>query len=284
MKSSINHWIFIMMGTLAISMLGYTAEAPVPKGMVLIPAGEFEMGSNNTDAFDEERPVHTVYVDAFYIDTHEVTNEEYQAFVMANPQWQKQHIDAKFHRDSELGSYLKDWKGNRYPRGEADYPVRYVSWYASMAYAKWAGKRLPTEAEWEKAARGGLSGKKYPWGDSITSKDANYGRNIGGTISVGQYAPNGYGLYDMVGNVWEWCLDEYKKDYYSISAARNPFPSENNMQGTINNFINVKKDRSIRGGDWFTDPINTRCSVRFMHHPAITSSNVGFRCVKSISP
>ena len=130
----------------------------VPAGMVLIPAGEFEMGSNNGAA--NECPVHTVYLDAFYMDTHEVTNAQYKAFVDANPEWQKENIPEEFYD----GVYLRLWEGNAYPEGEADHPVIYVSWYAAMAYAEWMGKRLPTEAEWEKAARGGLRGESVSLG------------------------------------------------------------------------------------------------------------------------
>ncbi len=284
MKNNRNLLGFILIGIFTISGLGGTVEHPAPEGMVLIPAGEFEMGSDDAEASDAERPVHTVYVDAFYMDAQEVTNAEYKAFLVANPSWQKGQIEARFHRSTGLGSYLEDWSGNKFPSGKANHPVRFVSWYAALAYAQWAGKRLPTEAEWEKAARGGLTGKKFPWGDEITPEHANYGRNLGKIVPVGQYAPNGYGLYDMAGNVWEWCLDAYHPDYYSVSPARNPFPGEQNMQWTLDNFTQVQKDRIIRGGDWFTKPKHTRCTFRLRHSPSITSSNVGFRCVKPITP
>ena len=167
----------------ASRMLNYTVEPdPVPEGMVLIPAGEFQMGSNDPEARESEQPVHTVYVDAFYMDQHEVTNSEYQKFVFANPSWQKNRIDKRFNL---LKTYLAHWNGNDYPAGKSDHPVTYVSWYAAVAYAVWLGKRLPTEAEWEYAARGGLSGKKYPWGDVIDPRKANYGRNVGRTTPWG---------------------------------------------------------------------------------------------------
>ena len=147
-----------------------TKTTPPPRGdvdgMVLIPAGTFQMGSE--DGWDNERPVHTVHVDAFYIDKYEVTNAEYKKFVDANPQWQKGRIQRRFHN----GHYLHYWNGNDYPLGKDDHPVVTVSWYAAMAYAQWAGKRLPTEAEWEKAARGGLVGKTYPWGDTIDNNQS----------------------------------------------------------------------------------------------------------------
>jgi len=188
--------------------------------MALIPEGEFQMGSN----YDEtEKPIHTVYLDAFYMDAYEVTNAQYKKFVDVNPQWIKDQIDERYHD----GNYLKHWSGNDYPSGEGDHPVRHVSWYAAQAYAEWAGKRLPTEAEWEKAARGGLVGKKYPWGDGLIHDHTNYdgtgGRDIWmGTAPVGSFPPNGYGLYDMAGNVREWCADWYDENYYEDSPSENP--------------------------------------------------------------
>ena len=125
--------------------------------MVRIPAGEFEMGSNE---IMEATPEHTVYLDAFYIDPYEVTNAQFKAFIDANPDWNKDNIPSEYHN----GNYLRLWNGNDYPQGKANHPVVYVSWYAAMAYAKWKGKRLPTEAEWEKAARGGMTDRRYVWG------------------------------------------------------------------------------------------------------------------------
>ena len=144
-------------------------EPIIPDGMVLIIEGEFQMGSNDGNADLDEQPVHTVHLDAFYIDANEVTNGEFKDFVLANPAWQKDGIDEKFHD----GNYLQKWNGNNFPLGERDHPVRYVSWYAAMAYAISADKRLPTEAEWEKAARGGLEKKQYPWGNGINFNRAN---------------------------------------------------------------------------------------------------------------
>ena len=114
-----------------------------PEGMVLIPAGTFQMGSNDEEARDDEQPVHTVHLDAFYMDKYEVTNAQFKAFLDANPAWQKDNIDDRFHD----GFYLTHWTGTDSPAEEADSPVVYVTWYAAMAYAEWAGKRLPTEAE-----------------------------------------------------------------------------------------------------------------------------------------
>ena len=250
-----------------------------PEGMVSIPAGEFQMGSVDPEAYDDEQPVHTVYVDAFFMDKYEVTNLEYQKFVFANPDWGKDRIDRRF--DDRTARYLKHWNVNDYPGGEANRPVMWVSWYAAVAYAKWVGKRLPTEAEWEYAARGGLSGKVYPWGDVIDSGKANYARNTGGTAAVGEYPPNGYGLYDMTGNVSEWCLDEYNEDFYSSSPRKNPLSGANSVDWVMNNFTDVKKLRVLRGGSWIDNPKRLRVAYRVKNAPALTGGYSGFRCVRA---
>ena len=247
-----------------------------PDGMVLIPAGEFEMGSDTEKA--NERPVHTVYLDAFYMDIYEVTNAQYKVFIDENPEWQKENIESAFHD----GVYLRLWNGNAYPEGKADHPVVYVSWYAAMAYAQWAGKRLPTEAEWEKAARGGIAGKAYPWGDTFDETRANYGRHFNDPIAVGQYPPNGYGLYDMAGNISEWCLDEYDSDFYTTSPRENPL-SGGTREAIIHNFRNVeKKERVLRGGCWSDNGLFLRVALRDWGPQHYTSVFRGFRCVKDI--
>ena len=259
------------------------AEKPpsliAPEGMVLIPAGEFQMGSNAPEADDDEQPVHTVSIDAFFMDKYEVTNLAYKKFVLANPRWGKDRIDSNFHD----GNYLFYWNGNDYRGGKANHPVVHVSWYAAVAYSKWMGKRLPTEAEWEYAARGGLSGKAYPWGDVIDSGKANYGRNVevGDTTAVGKYPPNKYGLYDMAGNVWEWCLDEYNEDFYCTSPRENPLSGANNPDWVMNNFTGVKTAHVLRGGSWYPYPRDVRVAVRDWGTPAGTSGVGGFRCARS---
>ena len=261
--------------------------------MMLIPAGDFQMGSNDSNADDDEKPVHTVYVDAFYMDKYEVTNAQFKAFVDANPQWQKDRIPKKFdngpgYSDDEFGWYLRHWTGNSYPLGQGDHPVAWVNWYAAMAYAAWAGKRLPTEAEWEKAARGGLVGKKYPWGDTWDTNKANSYNHIGfglipNTRSVGSYEPNGYGLYDMAGNVAEWCLDEYDYDYeYEHFDARSPRrnPVEGGWVGK--NFLQVQTDRVVRGGD--SAKLHEEVFMRDMAAPSDPQLTFGFRCARAVTP
>ena len=244
------------------------------EGMVLIPAGAFEMGSPTGK--NNERPVHTVYLDAFYMDIYEVTNAQYKAFIDANPAWQKDNIVAEYHD----GVYLRLWEGNDYPEGKADHPVVYVSWYAAMAYAEWAGKRLPTEAEWEKAARGGHMGKAYPSGDMLDASLANYARHFNAPIAVGQYPPNGYGLYDMAGNISEWCLDEYDPNFYATSRRENPF-SKGKRQTTISDFKKVQeKERVLRGGCWSDNGLFLRVAYRDWGPQSYTSVFRGFRCVK----
>jgi len=217
------------------------------EGMVLIPAGEFLMGSNDPQAGNNEQPAHRVYVDAFYMDVHEVTNLEYKRFVLENPQWQKERIPSSLHN----GDYLSQWNGNTYPVGKANHPVVNVSWYGAMAYAEWAGKRLPTEAEWEKAARGG------------------------------------YGLYDLAVNVSEWCLDAYDADFYFNSPERNPLCDVNtiaNLALIVDDYTNVKSNRVLRGGGWYRLPRGLRAAVRHWDAPSVTRTTLGFRCVRAVTP
>ena len=256
-------------------------ELPVVYGIdegVVIPAGEFQMGGSDSDAEIDEHPVHTVDVNAFYIHKYEVTNAQYKNFVEANPQWQKNSIPRKFHN----GEYLKLWKDNTYPPGKENHPVVYVSWYAAMAYAKWAGRRLPTEAEWEKAARGGLVGTKYPWGDVIDDSMANYGGEFGDTKPVGSYAPNDYGLYDMTGNVMEWCLDAYDESFYNHSPSRNPIAG-GPLVDIVNNFLSVTNPRVVRSGCWYNVPMHVRVADRYGTSPDDASGGRGFRCAVSVT-
>ncbi len=251
-------------------------KTTTPSGMVLIPAGEFQMGSNESD---DEKPVHAVYIDDFYIDKYEVTNAQYKIFVDVNPQWRKSRIEKIYHD----GDYLKHWSGNNYPVGKGYHPVTYVSWYAAMAYAEWKGKRLPTEAEWEKAARGGLKNKKYPWGDSINSNKANYGKNVGDVVFVGKYPSNNYGVYDMSGNVLEWCLDAYIEDFYVNASSQNPIAGASVLNVTAN-FSKVRTARVLRGGSWSQLSQYVRVADRTKGDPKLSYFGAGFRCVQAVTP
>jgi formylglycine-generating enzyme required for sulfatase activity len=265
----------------------------MPPTMVLIPAGHFDMGTplaaienlqqeyriDHHELFLPETPRHMVDLDAFYIDTHEVTNAQFKAFLDEQPEWYPERIAPAYHN----GDYLKHWRGHDYPPHLADHPVVYVSWYAAVAYAQWAGKRLPTEAEWECAARGGLAESEFPWGnDPPTPERVHYAESgIGTTTVVGSYPPNAYGLYDMAGNVWEYCADEWQADYYASSPPANPVAG--NCRFTGDEFYRVVTRRVIRGGSWGGAPINLRVAYRDSHPPTGAGSHVGFRCARSAS-
>jgi eukaryotic-like serine/threonine-protein kinase len=273
-------WLYIISGLLILILIGsaiYIAfsgigrrgpapagdqeiDASVP-GMVLIQSGWLKMGS--LEGYDYEQPVHEVYVNSFYIDETEVTNEQFEQFVNAT----------NYQTETERTSNNKNsWRIYATPERK-NHPVVLVSWNDAAAYAKWAGKRLPTEAEWEYAARGGLIGKKYPWGDDAPPRRANFarGRRIKEPLTepVKSYESNGYGLYDMAGNVSEWCQDWYDPDYYHNSPERNPAgPS-------------TGQSRVIRGGSWYTDFNQIRVAGRISETPEGYEYDRGFRCARS---
>lgn len=235
--------------------------------MHLIPAGEFEMGDHFGDGQSDERPVHTVYLDAFYMDETEVTNDRYEAFVEATGHRTPYHWE----NPGPAGHLIKP-----------HFPVVYVSWHDAMAYAKWAGKRLPTEAEWEYAARGGRVGQRYPWGDEVSHDHANYSGEAERDqwywpAPVKRFPQNDYGLYDMVGNVWEWCLDEYDRDFYATSRRNNPVAGR--LIPLEDDFHNLRDPRVWRGGAWDTGPKSLTVSNRFKADPDLRVLTTGFRCV-----
>ena len=263
------------------------ADDGVPPGeeMVLIPAGEFSMGDHHDVGGSDEKPVHTVYLDAYYIDVHEVTNAQYATFLNEYGK----NEDAKGHEllDIDSSYCLIEKVGDTYqPKaGYEDHPVIEVSWYGAGAYAQFYGKRLPTEAQWEKAARGGLVGKMYPNGDTISHDDANYigisGRDIWDrTAPVGSFPP--YGLYDMAGNVWEWCADEYSSTYYSISPRENPLGPGTPVFFVNDDFTDVTTWRVLRGGSWNDRTYYLRCAERSCSVPTNAYGNVGFRCSQDL--
>jgi formylglycine-generating enzyme len=255
------------------------SSGPDEAEMALIPAGEFQMGCKGQGP--EEEPVHTVCVDAFHMDKHEVTNRRFARFVRATGY--RTELERSGRGFYYLGKDVKydagvTWRHPFAPsdtlKGKGEWPVVWVGWNDAVEFCKWAGKRLPTEAEWEKAARGGLEGKKYPWGDADPASRACYGQpaETGRPGPVGKYAANGYGLFDMAGNVWEWCADWYGKDYYKGSPPKNPAgPS-------------LGESRVTRGGAWGESPfdVDLRCSRRDNSLSASMFNNLGFRCVKSV--
>jgi formylglycine-generating enzyme required for sulfatase activity len=229
---------------------------------VAIPAGCFDMGDAfGPEGWDDELPVHQVCVSEFAMDRHEITNAEYAGCV----------ADGGCTAPKSSSSYSREkYYGN--PTYN-DYPVIWMEWNQLNEYCNWAGKRLPTEAEWEYSARGGLSGSRYPWGDDISSLNANYGMNIGDTSPVESYAPNGYGLYDMAGNVWEWVSDWYNEDYYSDR----PYP-DYDPTGPANGFRRV-----TRGGSWDHRTFGLRVANRCDNcHAERHGNNLGGRCVQDV--
>jgi formylglycine-generating enzyme len=221
--------------------------------MVLIPAGEFTMGKNSPNVTDWQ-PEHKVSVDAFYMDKCEVTNSQYYEFC------------------TKTNTSLPEFWGSSQFKCSLEYPdnpVVGVTFYDAMKYAQWAGKRLPTEAEWEYAARGALSDCIYPWGNQIDSTYANYGKKYKTTLKVGSFKPNGYGLFDMSGNVWEWTMDNYKDDYYANSPNQNP-------KGPAAGRFKV-----IRGGSWHSGAMCNQTYYRNGLPPSWIDFGVGFRCVKN---
>ena len=244
--------------------------------MVLVPAGEFIMGSDKKAdrlAYRSEIPQRRVYVDAFEIGKYEVTALEYLKFVLAT------------NRPPQL-----DWRydGGNFQEAMAHHPVMHVSWYEADAYCKWAGQRLPTEAEWEKAARG-TEGRLYSWGNEYAGPSrANFGRTgLSGPVrdrperlllyppisSVDKYenAVSPYGLYQTIGNVAEWVADWYDPDYYKTAPDRNPRGPETGTQ------------KAFRGGGWMDSTTTMRVAMRNGTDPNVKINWLGFRCAKTVS-
>ena len=222
--------------------------------MRLVPAGEFMMGSQGTK--DDEKPVHAVELNAFYMDTYEVTTERYRDFLNATGR-----------------AAPRAWT-DAIPVNHGRKPVVGVSWSDAEAYCDWAGKRLPTEAEWEKAARG-TDGRQYPWGNEAPTKDrANYDGPAGFSYwtltDVGsQHAGvSPYGMHDMAGNVWEWVADWYDHDYYQRSPKKNPAGPPSGQY------------KVLRGGSWNDRPILVRSAQRTGNTALLQTNYIGFRCAQ----
>lgn len=234
---------------------GSTMTSPVDGAvMVYVPAGEFLMGSAGSDseADRDETPQHVVYLDAFWIDRTEVTNDMYRQCVQAGGCTEPSHSRR----------YALDGYGN--------HPALGISWRQAFEYCAWAGRRLPTEAEWEKAARG-TDSRLYPWGNEAPDASRlNFDHIVNDTTEVGSY-PSGaspFGALDMAGNVWEWTADGYDENYYSNS------PRENPTGGTSVN------QKVLRGGSWNTQAHNVRVTNRFWGYPDRNDTD-GFRCALS---
>lgn len=316
-----------------------------PAGMVWVPGGEFSMGAldprhlehGGHEAMDDTRPIHRVYVDPFWMDATEVTNEQFAAFVRATgyvtvaekkptreefptapaenlvagsvvftPVAQAVPLDDHY----QWWSYVRgaSWRHPLGPastiKGREKQPVVHVAYEDAEAYARWAGKRLPTEAEWEFAARGGLRGKLYPWGDEL-KPGGRWAANIYegrfpirgsesgedgyvGLAPVAHFAPNAYGLYDVAGNAWEWVSDWYRPDYYATLAAAEAVAR--NPRGPASSFDPAEPDqpkRVQRGGSFLcTEQYCTRymLGTRGKGEVRTGSNHVGFRCVEDPAP
>jgi formylglycine-generating enzyme required for sulfatase activity len=250
-----------------------------------VPAGEYGMGAEDGD--EDERPVRRVQLDAFHLSTHAVTNDQYVEFVRATghpppgvrdlPRIVTPAHEASF-REIAAG-YA--WRGGEPPRERGRHPVTLIGYSDAVAYCVWLSTqlgravRLPTEAEWECAARGGLEGRRYPWGDDIDPSRANFLPDPGlkrhrGTRPVGCYAPNRLELYDMSGNVWEWVADWYRPDAYRVSGTSNP---RGPAEGAL---------RLLRGGSWVThDVAQLRCAHRHKVPADTYAYSIGFRVAYS---
>jgi formylglycine-generating enzyme required for sulfatase activity len=318
---------------LSRSLAGFAAPATTqsaPEGMVYIPPGQFWMGCDDPRAPDAQ-PLHQVALDGFFIDAAPVTNDQFAKFIDAthyvtvaerkpDPKDYpgvpaEKHVagSAVFVRpphDVPLDNPFQWWKyvagaDWRHPEGpnsditgKGDHPVVQICFDDAQAYAKWAGKRLPTEAEYEYAARGGLDRKKYSWGDEITTPAGKYHANIWtgqfpdnndeadgfrGTSPVHAFAPNAYGLYDMGGNVWSWCSDWYRPDYYATFDPQKPAP---NPRGPADSFDPTEPNqpkRVLRGGSFLcAERYCTRYLVgsRGKGAPDSAAVNIGLRCAR----
>jgi len=271
--------------------------------MVMIPEGEFRMGG---DEDPDEQPIRSLYLSAYLIDRCEVTNRQFKQFVDVNPQWASDAVQTK----PGAMPYLPYWRDGSHPPKLADHPVHHVTWEAADAYAKWVGGRLPSEPQWEKAARGGLAGKAYPWGDEPDPSMANWGRprwphlispgmppmqkllpgaklDNPSTTPVGAFPPNGYGLHDMAGNVWEWCEEWSDMSFLRYAPYQDPRGPDRPVEWEDGVWMVKITARSVRGGSWYRRPFLCRCANRSYDHFALpighlTDYYYGFRCVVEV--
>ncbi|KQO18862.1 hypothetical protein ASF12_05630 [Paenibacillus sp. Leaf72] len=287
------------------------SENPPQPSMILLPGGTFQMGTDDLEGFpsDGEGPVREVELSPFYIDAYAVSNREFKQFVDAtgyateSEQYGWSYVFHLFVSEACARTVTRsvqrtpwwwvvegaDWKHPDGPdssiEDRMDHPVVQVSFNDALAYCKWSGKRLPTEAEWEYAARGGLDQKRYPWGDDL-KPDGQYRCNIwqgkfptlntnmdgyAGTAPVDAYLPNGYGLYNVVGNVWEFCADWFSVDYHQSASLLNP-------QGPPRGQSKVMKGGSYLCHRSYCN--RYRVAARSSNTPDSASGNMGFRCAR----
>jgi formylglycine-generating enzyme required for sulfatase activity len=262
-----------------------TASNHALSSMIRLPGGTVTVGIDQDEIarfqkvfsitvrqlFEESVPKHKVRLQSFFIDKYLVTNSQFWEFTKKHPEWKPGKIPPEF----DNGNYLKHWENGSFPEGRANHPVVNVNWYAASAYCRSQGKRLPAEAEWEYASRGGLTAPLFPWGDEPPDPErANYSAaKLHTTSPVGSHPPNGYGIYDMAGNVWEFTADEWAK-YPEVPR------SERAPGRATRSFSEVRTRRVIRGGSFEGDPINLWVEYRDSHPPNGSQPFVGFRCAK----
>jgi formylglycine-generating enzyme required for sulfatase activity len=284
-------WLVVILVLGSNSLSQQRANTAKAGSMALMRGGTFQAGIDANEIprfqkifetstprlFQEEIPKHSVTLNDFYIDKNLVTNAQFREFVTVNPEWQPGRIDSNL----DNGNYLRQWKAPDQPLARLDHPVVNVNWYAAVAYCKWAGKRLPSEAEWEYAARGGRN-TLFSWGDEPPDNSrANFAASeIKTTTPVGSYPGNEYGIFDMGGNVWQFLLDEWRP--YSSLSQKNPVAGENRFLDATS-FLQVKTRRVIRGGSFDGAPVNLWVEYRDSHPPDGSRDFVGFRCASEAS-
>ena len=269
--------LFLIIVSVTILTEESKAITAVPEDMVLINAGGFTRGVDNTngDNFSDEAPAKMIYLSSYYLDKYEVSNAKYTEFIIAT--------------DHPAPAYWDHRKLN-----QPNQPVTGVNWFDANTYCHWANKRLPSEAEWEKAARG-PAGSIYPWGNKLEYSKANFAKGKSGqkyiTDSVDAHADGTsyYGVYNMAGNVFEWVQDWYSSSYYSTDETRNPIgpksQSKKNIETIISNTEPDLKKKVIRGGSWFAPAQSITTTHRFWNDPINNSYGVGlgFRCAQSLA-
>lgn len=238
--------------------------------MVLIPAGKFIMGTTEDEFIPEETPQHEVFLNSYFIDKYEVTNAQYWAFlqsIKSTGDHSKCFPGEPKNKDHTPGTPHTGWD---YPYYDyPDYPVTRVDWYDAYAYAAWAGKRLPTEAEWEKAARG-TDGRRFPWGNVWDAKRSNVGPDAPLSVGSFEYGASVYGCLDLIGSISEWCYDWYHPEYYQKSPSMNPKGPETSTGMRV-----------IKGASLFAPyAYKMRCAVRIFGKPDDRNKSIGFRCAK----